>query len=464
MVKGKVRHFSKAYWDELDGIKHGRFTVPMVLTMLFLHRYADFQTGEVKYTSGATLETLSGGEYSARTFSRALNRLEQMGYITRHNVLGSNEPFPVTIHNFERVETDKDGNDFMTILNPKKVKTWQEIKAERVRDGGHDGGHDDGDEDGDDVSMKDGGIAPTNEGTSAQEPEGVVRDVVHDVVHDVDHDGGGEVATYQDRERDGTSRKTTEKESESGDNKQQPNPVAVAVTVAQATPTNKNIETESEMIHRIMMTQYNYPWEKEIKPEPEWVEINGIRMAPGSLGTKHTQKSKWTYPLILARLYHDYLGAPVKWNYNSWEKEFSELLLTYPNLSELLFYTFELDPKGKWADQLKGIPKPVNSPVGYLKFLLPKIQCDYLDYLETLEHQDGVQTLIAEGKTYTRAGEQYRFVNTVNHGPCWCRVGPQGEFYKVGWETLLNLDLPMPEDLSEGLDFNISEDLAAAAA
>lgn len=76
-----------------------------------------------------------------------------------------------------------------------------------------------------------------------------------------------------------------------------------------------------------------------------------------------------------------------------WERDFSELLLTSPDLWELLYYTFELDPKGKWADQLKGIPKPVISPVGYLKFLLPKIQCGYLDYLETLEHQDGVKTL-----------------------------------------------------------------------
>ncbi len=120
-----TRRFAKVYHDEIDALRSGDFTAPMLLTMTILRRWADWETGVAPYVSAKGLATFSRKAYSVRTFSDALRRLDLMGYITRQMKGRDHSDYPVVIHNFE-VYGLVNGVTVKTVINPKETKTWKE--------------------------------------------------------------------------------------------------------------------------------------------------------------------------------------------------------------------------------------------------------------------------------------------------------------------------------------------------
>ncbi|MBZ5671370.1 MAG: hypothetical protein LAO04_16770 [Acidobacteriia bacterium] len=412
MVKGKVRHFTKVYWDQIDGLKRGNFTVPMLLTMALLHRYADWKTGELEYTSAATLVTLSRGAYAERTFSEALRRLEKMGYITRHMEPGSHDTFPVTIHNFEVVETGEDGVDFIVTVNPKRTITWREARANQCDDACDDACDEHGDEHGDERAMKQGMIDATNHGTSTERPEGVCDErAMSNAMKDAMSNAMMR-ATNQDRLPDGTSRKTIQRESEKEPEQQQ------QLAAAALAPSSS----------------------EEQKPKTTEIEIES--------------KS-------LARRFWEYLGSPEKFNSSRWEKQFSELLSTYPDLGDILEFAFEKDSTKTWRNRLLG----ANTPVPYLVKVIVHIKEAYDKWLPleaertekaaVLCMKDAVRNLLASGEVFVRDGHNYKFMAVAGHQPCYHEVDAQGNPIGVIGNLVLGLDLPLPEDALEDAGFDV---------
>jgi hypothetical protein len=121
-----TRRFAKVYHDEIDALRSGDFTAPMLLTMTILRRWADWETGVAPYVSAKGLATFSRKVYSPRTFSDALRRLDLMGYITRLMKGRDHSDYPVVIHNFE-VYGLVDGVTVKAVINPKETKTWKEV-------------------------------------------------------------------------------------------------------------------------------------------------------------------------------------------------------------------------------------------------------------------------------------------------------------------------------------------------
>jgi hypothetical protein len=102
-----------------DQKSRGEITLPMLLAMIYLRKWADWRTGKVAHASAAGLCTATR-EYSVRTFQAAMKKLEEMGWITQHIVHGSRTDFPVTLHNF-KWRDQEDGK--VHILNSKPLVT-----------------------------------------------------------------------------------------------------------------------------------------------------------------------------------------------------------------------------------------------------------------------------------------------------------------------------------------------------
>jgi hypothetical protein len=101
----------------LDQEKRGEISVPMLLTMLWLHNWANWKTGIVQHASAGGLRTATARAFSVRAFQVAMKKLEKIGWITRHTVTGSHQDYPVTLHNYKW--TDEAGN--VHILNGKPL-------------------------------------------------------------------------------------------------------------------------------------------------------------------------------------------------------------------------------------------------------------------------------------------------------------------------------------------------------
>jgi hypothetical protein len=95
----------------------GEVTTSMMTAMLWLRSWADWKTGIVEHASAGGLRTATGRAFSARTFQSAMQKLEKMGWITRHIVKGSHEDYAVTLNNYKW--RDEQGN--VHILNPKPL-------------------------------------------------------------------------------------------------------------------------------------------------------------------------------------------------------------------------------------------------------------------------------------------------------------------------------------------------------
>src|SRR5271156_1608472 len=108
-------------------LHEGFITPAMFLTMGCLYNWADWNTGVVKHVSAGGIHTWTLKEYSERTFSEALRKLEWMGWITRHMKPGSHKSYAVTIHNYKT--TDDAGK--VHVINPKGITTYEKFPSGR---------------------------------------------------------------------------------------------------------------------------------------------------------------------------------------------------------------------------------------------------------------------------------------------------------------------------------------------
>jgi hypothetical protein len=121
----------------IDQLKRGEITASMLVTMTLLYSWANWKTGRVRNASAGGLRTASQKAYSERTFSDSLKRLEEMGWITRHMILGSHKDYPITLHNYKWVcddaceEHKEDGAGKLHILNPKELRDYVETQIAR---------------------------------------------------------------------------------------------------------------------------------------------------------------------------------------------------------------------------------------------------------------------------------------------------------------------------------------------
>lgn len=97
----------------------------MLLTMVCLYNWANWDTGVVKQVSARGLETWTQNAYSERTFSESLRKLEWMNWITRHHRRGSHKSYAVTIHNYKI--TDDAGK--VQVINPRDIVTYNEFPS-----------------------------------------------------------------------------------------------------------------------------------------------------------------------------------------------------------------------------------------------------------------------------------------------------------------------------------------------
>lgn len=109
----------------------GEITCAMLTTMTILYKWANWSTGRVKWVSSGGLRTASHKAYSDRTFRISLQRLEEMGWITRHMVPGSLKDYAVTINNYKVV----DDAGKVRILNPKELKVSDPFAVMPCREG-----------------------------------------------------------------------------------------------------------------------------------------------------------------------------------------------------------------------------------------------------------------------------------------------------------------------------------------
>jgi hypothetical protein len=144
----------------IDQLKRGEITASMLTTMTLLYSWANWKTGRVRNASAGGLRTASQKAYSERTFSDALKRLEEMGWITRHMIHGSHKDYPITLHNYKWVcddtceEHKKEGAGKVHILNPKELKDYVETQIARCDEASNEGSDEGCDEGSDETSDK----------------------------------------------------------------------------------------------------------------------------------------------------------------------------------------------------------------------------------------------------------------------------------------------------------------------
>jgi hypothetical protein len=102
----------------VDQMMAGEITCAMLTTMTILYKWANWGTGVVRFCSARGLVTASHKAYSERTFQACLQKLEAMGWITRHMVPGSHKDYAVTLHNYKVM----DDAGKVQIINPRKLK------------------------------------------------------------------------------------------------------------------------------------------------------------------------------------------------------------------------------------------------------------------------------------------------------------------------------------------------------
>jgi hypothetical protein len=92
--------FAAIPFSLIDAAGDGDITQSMLAVMVFLYRWAKWETGRVKRTSAPAIASWCQGKWSEKTIQDAMLRLERQGYITRENTPGSHETYPVVIHNY----------------------------------------------------------------------------------------------------------------------------------------------------------------------------------------------------------------------------------------------------------------------------------------------------------------------------------------------------------------------------
>lgn len=103
----------------------GEITCSMLVTMTLLYKWANWATGRVRFCSAGGLVTATHKAYSERTFQVCLQKLDEMGWITRHMVRGSRKDYPVTIHNYKVV----DDAGKVSVINPSDIRVPDPFKT-----------------------------------------------------------------------------------------------------------------------------------------------------------------------------------------------------------------------------------------------------------------------------------------------------------------------------------------------
>lgn len=132
-----------------DAQRDGEITQSMFQAMLFLHKWANWNTGVVRKVRATRMEEENGeGGYKARTFQKALQHLEEAGYIKSGHKQGSKKSYPVTINNYRALM----GALKDQVLNPCEITDWRNLSG----DEGGDTGGEEGCEEGGDVGGEEG--------------------------------------------------------------------------------------------------------------------------------------------------------------------------------------------------------------------------------------------------------------------------------------------------------------------
>jgi hypothetical protein len=114
-----------------DALRDGEITLLMFNIMLHLHRWANWETGIVQTVNAKRLRAAMGGHYgdevaAERTIQRALQGLDEAGWIISGYVRGMKQPYGVQITNYQPI-AGEDGEK--ALLIPMVTKHWTETKA-----------------------------------------------------------------------------------------------------------------------------------------------------------------------------------------------------------------------------------------------------------------------------------------------------------------------------------------------
>lgn len=114
-----------------DALRDSEITPLMFNIMLHLHRWANWETGIVQTVNAKRLRTAMGGHYddevaAERTIQRALQGLDEAGWIISGYVRGMKQPYGVQITNYQPI-AGEDGEK--ALLIPMATKRWTETKA-----------------------------------------------------------------------------------------------------------------------------------------------------------------------------------------------------------------------------------------------------------------------------------------------------------------------------------------------
>ncbi len=114
-----------------DALRDGQITPLMFDIMLHLHHWADWNTGVVRVCNAKRLRAAMGGHYDdrvaeERTIQRAVQGLDEAGWIISGYVRGMKQPYGVQITNFQPA-ADTDGEKALII--PIETKHWKETAA-----------------------------------------------------------------------------------------------------------------------------------------------------------------------------------------------------------------------------------------------------------------------------------------------------------------------------------------------
>jgi hypothetical protein len=129
----------------LDSVAEGDTTPSMLLTLAYLHRHADPETGTVKHVTARNIVSWYQNSVSFAAVTTALQRLEALGRISRAIRNGSIRPYTVIIHNFPKIDTEIGCDDADPgpgtggtstyhaikggVINERRIKTLEEVQG-----------------------------------------------------------------------------------------------------------------------------------------------------------------------------------------------------------------------------------------------------------------------------------------------------------------------------------------------
>ncbi len=339
-----TRRFAKVYHDEIDALRSGDFTAPMLLTMTILRRWADWETGVAPYVSAKGLATFSRKAYSPRTFSDALRRLDLMGYITRLMKGRDHSDYPVVIHNFE-VYGLVNGVTVKAVINPKETKTWKEVSESLC----------------DDAAMMPAMIATTLNPTETK----TWKEVSKPLCDDDCNESAMRLQTRREVIREVKQRSKSENNSSA----------AAAAAVANSLTGNPGtgepgdgwaayVKATSGIPGAKLEPPVMYPKPKvlvqPVKPVPVEPVKTPVTKSPPDPANPPTEEA-----VRLAGLFSSFLGkAPSPADI----RKFGGLLKDNPDLGDLL--SFALTPGSRWAEKIGS----ADHPFAYLKRVLEPLR------------------------------------------------------------------------------------------